>query len=851
MITPATAVATIAPGLPGKGASPAGGEMFALSMLAVGREADAAALPAMPAAAPVPMTGPVAPIETGRQGFAAPGMPLPTEAVPARVDPALAWLAAVDIPVPAPLEVPPALAAVPGAEVATVITPTPRSFRPVANNGASVMALAATAPDAAVAPADPLSIAAAPVDAPTAPATPDIPARQPDAATRPAAKTVERQPTPAAAMPAAAPALDSAPVVTTVPLITSVAPQAGDAPQAAPVADAIVITPDAPTKRTAGKAEVPMRGVRTAAPRLAEPVMPTLPEPDEAPVSASNQGDEAAVPVAVDTPALPRPDAVVIAQAVPAPTPPPTPTPVIAEQPQPARRVALATKTTATAPMTPSAMPQVAARDAAPTPQTEASVPVTAPMSSPVPAAPAAAPTPSAPNPVIDHATAAPPPGKRSDDASPVVAQRVADIAPPPASAVPVTGAMAPVAAPVQIARSQPGGGATVSPATTRARPAQRQTTTPVPQTALDPAPPTMIVDRAAVATAPVTTVTAPLSSPIASTAATANVPPPSTLAAATPADATPVTPATQPTVAAPVPATAPAAIPTAVAPPVIAAAAPVAVAGAPVIAGPAPATPAPQPRAFVREVGGTVRQTVALRPQAAALPQPPAGTTAPASQVFGAAIHAAAGADERRAAEPVELAPTAAPALAPVVGGNAVVDPQPTLDLRQNGWPAAMIDHIETLRDAANATDTRIRLVPDALGVIDIAVKTVGDAIHVRFAAADATTRTLIEEAQPRLAAIAEERGLRIGQTVVEAAPASQTNTGQPQGQASQSQSSQGQSTGQSAGQSASGQPQANQAQTGQQQQPRQNQTSARQPASPPRAPSPHTDAAADGRVA
>lgn len=211
---------------------------------------------------------------------------------------------------------------------------------------------------------------------------------------------------------------------------------------------------------------------------------------------------------------------------------------------------------------------------------------------------------------------------------------------------------------------------------------------------------------------------------------------------------------------------------------------------------------------------------------------------------MFGAAIHAAAGADERRAAEPAELAPTATPTLAPVAGSSAVADPQPTLDLRQNGWPAAMIDHIETLRDAANATDTRIRLVPDALGVIDIAVKTVGDAIHVRFAAADASTCTLIEDAQPRLAAIAEERGLRIGQTVVEAAPAGQTNTGQSQTQ------SQGQPSGQASAQTASGQPQPNQAQTGQQQ-PRQNQTSARQPASPARAPSPETDAAADGRVA
>ena len=63
------------------------------------------------------------------------------------------------------------------------------------------------------------------------------------------------------------------------------------------------------------------------------------------------------------------------------------------------------------------------------------------------------------------------------------------------------------------------------------------------------------------------------------------------------------------------------------------------------------------------------------------------------------------------------------------------------------------MIAHIETLRDNADAGDTRIRLIPDALGTIDVAVKRDHDTLHVQFTAEQATTRTLIQDAQPRLA--------------------------------------------------------------------------------------------------
>ena len=294
---------------------------------------------------------------------------------------------------------------------------------------------------------------------------------------------------------------------------------------------------------------------------------------------------------------------------------------------------------------------------------------------------------------------------------------------------------------------------------------------------------------------------------------------------------------------------------------PVIAVAAPVSVAAAPVVDAPATAAPAvadvatspvePRPT-FMREVSGNARQTVALRPQAAAPVQPMAGTTAPAAQVFGAAMHAAAGTEDRVRAEPVDPAITATAVAAPVREVAAVADAgAPTLDMRQSGWPTHMVDHIEALRDAANANDTRIRLVPDALGAIAIAVRTVGDAIHVRFAAEDPVTRTMIEDAQPRLAEIAQERGLKIGQTIVEPAPAA--------GQANAGQSGSGQSGQPSAGQSPAGngqqQPSAQaQAQAGQQQprqQPQQQAATGRQPAAASRASTPDKDAAANGRIA
>ncbi len=99
-------------------------------------------------------------------------------------------------------------------------------------------------------------------------------------------------------------------------------------------------------------------------------------------------------------------------------------------------------------------------------------------------------------------------------------------------------------------------------------------------------------------------------------------------------------------------------------------------------------------------------------------------------------------------------------------------------LDMGRHGWPQAMIERIEALRDAVDATDTSIRIVPDKLGTIDISVRRDGEVTHVHFAAEQAQTRTILADAQPRLAELADARGLRLGQSSIDA------GTGQQQPQ-------------------------------------------------------------------
>lgn len=229
---------------------------------------------------------------------------------------------------------------------------------------------------------------------------------------------------------------------------------------------------------------------------------------------------------------------------------------------------------------------------------------------------------------------------------------------------------------------------------------------------------------------------------------------------------------------AAPVSIPAPIALPAnwqAQAAPVVAVAAPVSVAAViPVPATPSPGPVAPLPVAGMPESARPVPSTpIDPRPTPVPPPLQPAAPDPAAAPGFAAAVTVViqpAGKD-RDPADPNDPLAAISPAattppvatIAPATGGERSM-----LDLTQERWPQAMVAHIERLRDAADAADTRIRLVPDALGAIDIGVRQEGETLHVHFTAAEAQTRSLLQEAQPRLAEAAEQRGLKLGQTSV-----------------------------------------------------------------------------------
>lgn len=188
---------------------------------------------------------------------------------------------------------------------------------------------------------------------------------------------------------------------------------------------------------------------------------------------------------------------------------------------------------------------------------------------------------------------------------------------------------------------------------------------------------------------------------------------------------------------------------------------------------------PSPGPRADT-EPAAPDRSIASMPPIATGVPAPTIARTVmsgPARQVFAA--------DLRRA--PRDPRPVAGEALASTVhpaplGAAAAPAPAP-IDMRQDRWPFQMAERIERLRDAADAADTRIRLIPDALGSIDVSVKRDGDTVHVHFTAEQAATRALLADAAPRLAEAAEARGLKLGQTAV-GGDGSQPNGRQPQPQ-------------------------------------------------------------------
>ena len=174
------------------------------------------------------------------------------------------------------------------------------------------------------------------------------------------------------------------------------------------------------------------------------------------------------------------------------------------------------------------------------------------------------------------------------------------------------------------------------------------------------------------------------------------------------------------------------------------------------------PAIAAPGPRPALRLADNALAPVaVPLSTAAPALAQ---GVAQPAARAFAAALATAAAPRAPRLvrdddADATLIAQGAAPLDRP-----ATIDQPGVLDVRRENWQQRLIDRIETARDAADASDTRIRLAPDALGRIDVSLRRDGDTVHVHFAAETQATRDLLAAAQPRLAQLAESRGLKLG---------------------------------------------------------------------------------------
>lgn len=208
------------------------------------------------------------------------------------------------------------------------------------------------------------------------------------------------------------------------------------------------------------------------------------------------------------------------------------------------------------------------------------------------------------------------------------------------------------------------------------------------------------------------------------------------------------------------------------------------------------PAQPVAQPLTANRQtIAGEASAPVVSVAASTVQPKAPPVTRvapAPAPEAVAEVVLADAPAPRPRRDDDAPPLPTpAAPAidaatLRPVAA--PVTAQQPQLDTRQAQWMEGMIDRIETLRDASPTQgEARIRLSPDALGDVEVAIRTSDDGrVHVHFSSDNADAGRLLADAQPRLVQLAEARGLKLGGMQVDVGTQQQPSQRQAQDQGS-----------------------------------------------------------------
>jgi flagellar hook-length control protein FliK len=108
----------------------------------------------------------------------------------------------------------------------------------------------------------------------------------------------------------------------------------------------------------------------------------------------------------------------------------------------------------------------------------------------------------------------------------------------------------------------------------------------------------------------------------------------------------------------------------------------------------------------------------------------------------------------------------TAAPPVTPAADRSLSAAAGPAvLDTARDDWMSAMIEHVTEMREAGGARALHIKLLPDALGAVEVRVRQEDSRVGVEVVAQNPAAQQLLAEAAPRLHQMAEERGLRLGQ--------------------------------------------------------------------------------------
>jgi hypothetical protein len=187
--------------------------------------------------------------------------------------------------------------------------------------------------------------------------------------------------------------------------------------------------------------------------------------------------------------------------------------------------------------------------------------------------------------------------------------------------------------------------------------------------------------------------------------------------------------------------------------------------------------TPQPAlPKLGTESVPGAPQPAQTTAAQAAPLPNSftlPPDVTREIAQLVKAAVGER---DEHGSSDAADAAPLPAIAALPLpqaissqpasLHPSFVAAQRPAIDTGRADWIQTMIDRIAEMPQAEGGRrDAQIRLVPDALGPIDVKIEQRQDRLQVTLHAETPQARLLLSDAAPKLHELAEARGIRFAQ--------------------------------------------------------------------------------------